>query len=63
MEMPLELKGHTRGTDSEVTVKALGVGERAQGSPRIMMTAEKINFTGGREDAIEKGHWVPTIGQ
>lgn len=59
MQIRLELKGHTRATDSEVTVKALGVDERVQESLRIIITAEKINFTGGHEDATENGHLVP----
>lgn len=55
----MELKGHTRAPDSEVTVKAMGVDEHAQGSLRIIITAKKTNFSGGREDAVEKGHLVP----
>lgn len=51
----MELKGHTRAPDSEVTVKAMGVDKHAQGSLRIIITAKKPTSL----DATEKGHMAP----
>lgn len=55
--MHLELKGHTRAPDSEVTVKAMGVDEHAQGSLRIIITAKKPTSLAAMRMLRRKGIW------
>lgn len=57
LEMHLELKGHTRAPDSEVTVKAMGVDEHAQGSLRIITTARKPTSLEAVRMPRRKGIW------
>lgn len=55
--MHLELKGHTRAPDSEVTVKAMGVDKHAQGSLRIIITAKKPTSLAAMRMPRRKGIW------